>query len=133
MHMQSARPDCGPPRCCGYPVVWMPVMLWPGSAEQMVVEEIDADATTPTRSALVGGRGESRLTVEYSVASGATSPSVTVTIVADGKTTTWTDTSIAAGYHVYDGLGAVHAGATVTLTVTNATARVRWCERICCC
>lgn len=133
MHGQSAMAYCGPPRCGGYPMVWVPVMLWQGASEQAVVEEIDADATTPTKSALVGGRGESRLTVEYSVASGATTPSVTVTIVDGGKTTNWSDQNIAAGYHVFDGLGAVHAGATVTLTVANATARVRWCERVCCC
>lgn len=133
MFMQPAMPYCGPPRCSGYPVIWMPVLLCQGPAELVVVEEIDADATTPSKSALVGGRGESRPIVEYSVASGASGPEITVTIVADGQTTTWSATNVAAGYHVYDGLGAVRAGAMVTLAVTNATARVRWCERVCCC
>ncbi len=133
MYAHAPRPCGGPPPCGCYPVMWVPVLPWPGAAEQTVVEEIDADAKAPTNSGMVGGRGESRLTVEYSVASGATTPSVTVTIVSSGGTaTTWSDPSPAAGYHVYEGLGAVAAGSTVTLAVTNVTARVRWCERVCC-
>lgn len=130
MYSQSWRHACAPPptSCC-QPVFWVPV-VWP--CEQVLVHEIETDATTPSKSALIGGRGESRLTVEYYVASGASSPSVTLTIVADGQTTTWNDTNIAAGYHVHEELTAVHAGAMVTLAVTNATARLRWCERVCC-
>jgi len=133
MYGRSLHPCGGPPPGWCYPVAWMPVMVWPGGAEQTVVEEIDADPTTTTKTGMVGGRGESRLAVEYSVASGAASPSVTVTVVSGGTTTNWSDATPSAGYHLYDGLGPVAAGATVTLTVANATARVRWCERVCCC
>lgn len=130
MYAHFPRPRCGPPPVCGYPFVWV---LWPQPAEERIVEEIAADATTPTKSALVGGHGETRLTVEYSVASGASNPSVAVSIVSPaGTTTSWSDPGPATGYHVYEGLGAVAAGSTVTLTVANAIARLRWCERLCC-
>ncbi|MGH7119785.1 MAG: hypothetical protein ACREFP_12475 [Acetobacteraceae bacterium] len=132
MYSQSWHHACAPPpMTCWYPVCWMP-MVWPEPCEQVLVREIAADATTPTKSTLTGGRGKSRLTVEYYVASGASSPSVTLTIAADGQTTTWNDTNIAVGYHVHEELTSVHAGAMVTLSVTSATARVRWCERVCC-
>lgn len=132
MYSQSwCRPCTPPPMSCGYPVFWMPVVL-PGPCEQVLVHEIEADAATPSKSALIGGRGKSRLTVEYYVASGASAPAVTLTIVADGQTTTWNDTNVAAGYHVHDELTSVHAGAMVTLAATNLTARLRWCETVCC-
>lgn len=132
MYTQSYRHCCAPPppSCC-YPVFWVPV-AFPGVCEQVVVHEIEADATTPSKSALIGGRGESRLTVEYYVAQNAQNPQVTLTIVADGQTTTWTDQNIAAGYHVHEELTKVKAGGMVTLATTNATARLRWCETVCC-
>ena len=132
MYSHAYRHCCAPPpMSCYYPVFWMPVAC-PPPCEQVVVRDIEADAATPSKSALIGGHGEHRLTVEYYVASGASSPSVTLTIVVDGQTTTWTDTNIAAGYHVHEELTKVQAGGSVTLAVSIATARVRWCEHGCC-
>jgi 6,7-dimethyl-8-ribityllumazine synthase len=107
--------------------MWVPCS-WP----QTLVEEIAVDATTTTKDALVGGAAPVRLTVEYLVDTGVTDAVVTLTIVTDGTTTTWTDTSSAVGYHVNDQLAAVKPGSKLTLTVTDALARVRWCETICC-
>lgn len=132
MYSQSWRHACAPAAMqCFQPVFWVPV-AWPEPCEQVLVHEIEADAATPAKSALVGGRGKSRLAVEYYVASGAKAPSVTLTIVAGGQTTTWNAASITAGYHVHEEVAVVHAGAMVTLAVTDATARLRWCERVCC-
>jgi hypothetical protein len=107
-------------------------MLVPCSWPQTLVEEISVDATTTSRDALIGGTSPARLTCEYFVDTGASSPAVTVTIVTDGTTTTWTDTGIAAGYHVNDHVATAKPGSKVTLSATNALARLRWCETICC-
>lgn len=132
MYSQSWRPARAPsPMSFGYPVFWMP-LTFAAPCEQVVVHEIEADATTPSKSALIGGRGESRLTVEYFVASGASAPAVNLTITTGGQTTTWNDTNVAAGYHVHEGLAAVHAGTMVTLAAANLAARLRWCETVCC-
>lgn len=131
MYSQSWRSACAPPpMCCGYPVFWMP-LTFAAPSEQVVVHEIEADAATPSKSALIGGRGESRLTVEYYVASGASAPAVTLTITTGGQTTTWNDTNVAAGYHVHEGVAAARAGTMVTLAATDLTARLRWCETVC--
>ena len=119
--------------CCAPPAQYCwPVMLVPCAWPQTLVEEIAVDTTTTTKDALVGGTQPAHLTVEYLVDTGITDASVTVTIVSDGTTTTWSDTSSAAGYHVNDTLAAVKPGSKVTLAVTDALARLRWCETICC-
>jgi hypothetical protein len=114
------------------PVVFAPPVYAALPHSQTVVHEIDADPTTTTSGALVGGLSPARLTVEYLVESGAVSPSVTVTIVADGQTMNWSDSNIAVGYHVADQLPTAKPGAKVTLQVSAATARLRWCEIVCC-
>jgi hypothetical protein len=108
-----------------------PVMMSPVIYPRTVVHEIEVDATTTSAQALVGGAAPSRLTVEYLAETGAASPSVTVTVVSDGQTATWTETNIAPGYYVRE-LSPAKPGSKLTLQSSNALARLRWCELICC-
>ncbi len=55
-----------------------------------------------------------------------------VTTTSDGASATWGDDAPSAGYHVQEALLSVTPGTKVTLDVNNATARLRWCETICC-
>jgi hypothetical protein len=109
-----------------------PVFVMMPQFQQVQPREIDVDATTTSKTAVTGGTSDARLTVEYYVDTGASSPSVTLTMVSSGTTTTWTDTAIAAGYHVHQQLPAVPPGTKLTLAASNALARVRWCETFCC-
>ena len=120
--------------CCYVPMPYcQPVMLVPFPWVQTVVHEIDADTTTTTAQAFVGGTAPARLTVEYiGEEGGETAGSVTVTVTTDSQTATWSDSSIAAGYHVNDQLPAAKPGSKLVLEVTGAVARLRWCETICC-
>ena len=120
---------------CFYPrpmAYCIPVLVTPAAARHTVVHEIDVNTNTTTATALVGGMAPARLTVEYLVESGAVSPSVTVTVVSDGQTSNWSDPNIAVGYHVNDHLAIAKPGAKVTLQAKAATARLRWCEVVCC-
>jgi hypothetical protein len=90
------------------------------------------NATVASATAVTGGGDDSRLTVEYYGDPGASAPSVTLTIVANGTTTTWSDTGIAAGYHVHHQLPAFPPGAKLTLQANDALARLRWCESYWC-
>jgi hypothetical protein len=122
-------------RPCFYPspmAYCIPVVVAPVTARHTVVHEIDVNTSTTTATALVGGRAPARLTVEYLVESGAVSPSVTVTVVSNGQTTNWTDTNISVGFHVNDHLPVAKPGAKLTLQANAATARLRWCEVVCC-
>jgi hypothetical protein len=128
--------------------------------ELTVPQQIDATGDIkPT--ALVGGHDDVHLTLEYLVEKGATNAKVTVTAVQpDGATSTWTDTGIAVGFHVQEKFLTVKPGTQVNLevgsvtraavphptqpgstranarpalgSVTGVTARLRWCETICC-
>jgi hypothetical protein len=97
-----------------------------------VSRDLDADPTNASQQTLVGGSEQVSLSLEYLVETGAVSPSVTLTTTSDGATATWSDAAPAVGYHVQEGLLSVNAGTKVSLTVNNVTARLRWCERICC-
>lgn len=97
-----------------------------------VAHELEADAASSPQEALIGGRCDVHLSLEYLVETGATAPEVKLTVTEDGATSTWSDTGIAEGYHVKEDFMSVEPGARVTLEVTDATARLRWCETICC-
>jgi hypothetical protein len=120
-----------PPPCVYVPVVWVPVQ--PACCDSTVIpRDLDADPTHASQTTLVGGSTQVSLSLEYLVETGAVSPSVTLTTTSDGATATWSDTTPAVGYHVQEGLLSVKAGTKVSLKVNNVTARLRWCERICC-
>jgi hypothetical protein len=134
--MYTGYRDCcshyhgGPPPCVYVPVVWVPVQA---CCERITVpRDLDADPTNTSEQSLVGGSEQVSLSLEYLVETGAVSPSVTLTTTSDGTTATWSDATPAVGYHVQAALLSVKAGTKVSLKVNNATARLRWCERICC-
>lgn len=123
-------PPCHPH---AMPSAWI-VFLPPELCDHLKVpREIDADTTSSSASALVGGGADKiSLSLEYLVEAGATSPSVKVTTSSDGGSATWSDDTPSTGYHVQEALLSVTPGSKVTLNVNNATARLRWCETICC-
>ena len=122
---------CPPPPCVYVPVVWVPM---PACCETITVpRDLTADAKTATQTSLVGGADQVSLSVEYLVPQGAASPSVKVSATApDGTISGWSTNTPSAGYHVQEAVLSVQAGTMLTLAVKSATARVRWCERICC-
>ena len=83
-------------------------------------------------NAFVGGAAPVRLSLEYVVDDAAAAPSIKVTTVSAGSTSTWEETAPAAGYQVKTDFANLQPGAMVTLEATEAAARLRWCETICC-
>lgn len=106
-----------------------PCMPW---QEMIVPRELEVDAASSPQTGLVGGRADARLTLEYLVDPGAAAAKIEVTLESEGTTSTWSATSLDEGYHSEEGLLSAPAGTKVTVAVTEASARVRWCERICC-
>lgn len=94
--------------------------------------ELSVASGGATASALVGGAATVRLSLEYLVDAGATSPSITVTTASGGTTSTWQETTPASGYQVKPGFLTIPPGTTLTVDATEAAARVRWCETFCC-
>ena len=82
--------------------------------------------------ALVGGATSVRLSLEYLVDDGASSPSIKVTTVSSGSTSTWEETTPATGYQFKSDFITIQPGSKVTLDATETTARLRWCETFCC-
>ncbi|QEX20387.1 hypothetical protein FRZ61_03040 [Hypericibacter adhaerens] len=113
------------------PVPCMPSDCKPCS-ELVVPREIEVDAASSPQQGFVGGHGETHLTLEYLVDAGAAAPAVEIKLETGGTTQTWSATDLAEGYHVEDGFLAAEAGTKVSISVTDALARLRWCERICC-
>ena len=98
----------------------------------LVPREIDADSSTTSQDGLIGGTWPVSLSIEYLVESGTASPSVKITTVSDGGSATWSADTPATGYTVRQAVLSATPGTKVTLTVNNVTARLRWCETICC-
>lgn len=98
----------------------------------VVVCEIAVDSTTPSKDAMVGSLHPVRLSVEYLVETGATSPSVTVTTSTGTISATWSDSAPPVGYTVQQAILNAASGTKVTLAASNAIARLRWCETVCC-
>jgi hypothetical protein len=94
--------------------------------------ELAVASGDPTAQAFVGGATPVHLSLEYVVDDGAASPSIKVTTVADGSTSTWEETAPASGYQVKSDFLNLQPGAKVTLDATEAAARLRWCETFCC-
>jgi hypothetical protein len=105
-------------------------------------KELLADDTTVAREksapyrAIIGGCCCVSLSIEYmpadlSITSQADC-SVEVGVQdAEGSTLAWL-ASFKEGYHVKDGIITTYPGAILVLKVTNAIARVRWCETFSC-
>jgi hypothetical protein len=120
-----------PPYWCNPQWMYMPV--YPQCAPSTIVPfELSVTAEASPQEALVGGICTARPTLEYLVAEDAAAPEVTVTITFEGTTTTWSESAIAEGYHVKDDFAGIEPGAVVRLEAVDATARLRWCERLCC-
>ncbi len=98
-----------------------------------VPHEIEASAANPSVTAMVGGRESTLVTVEYLAETGASSPA-TVKAVANfqGSETVWSESDPPAGFYVKEAALSVQPGSTLSLDVANITARLRWCETICC-
>lgn len=94
--------------------------------------DLEVQPATSPQQALVGGHDDVYLTLEYLVESGATAPEVKLTMTSGSTTSTWDATNIAEGYHVREAFMFVKPGTKVTVATTNVTARLRWCETICC-
>ena len=102
--------------------------------EVVLPQQLDANGDQKS-SALVGGHDDAHLTLEYLVETGAADTTVTVTALQpDGTSSTWTDTGAGVGFHVQEQFLAVKPGTKLTLEVADikVTARLRWCESICC-
>ena len=113
------------------PVVWVPMP--PARCDTIrIPRDLDADQKAASQQALIGGVDPVSVSVEYLVESGAASPSVTLTTTSNGTSSTWSDASPAVGYHVQEALLSLKPGTKVNVTVNNVTARVRWCETVCC-
>lgn len=95
-------------------------------------QELLADATTPTNQIFIGGSEDISLSLEYLKTPGATSPSVKVTITENGSSSTWDITTIPDEYQIKENFSTVSPGAEVKLEVVECTARLRWCEVVCC-
>jgi hypothetical protein len=115
---------------CYVPVFWNPAPTVESSLP--ITRAIDVDPTTSPREAFIGGVSEAHLSLEYQAATGATSPAVKLTISGDGTTSTWSEAGIAAGHHVKHRFISVTPGSTVMIEVTEAIARLTWCETIHC-
>jgi hypothetical protein len=95
-------------------------------------QELVADSTTSTNQIFIGGSEDVSLSLEYLKTTGATSPSVKVTITEDGSSSTWDITTIPDEYQIKENFSTVSPGAEVILEVVECTARLRWCEVVCC-
>jgi hypothetical protein len=92
--------------------------------------EIAADTASPSKQALVGGEENVHLLLEYSPDTGATSPSVKVTITDSTGDVTFNITTVPAGYNVKRDFASAAPGATVKLDVSACSAHLRWFELV---
>jgi hypothetical protein len=93
-----------------------------------IAKELTADSSTTSATAVAGGAEPAHLFLEYEADSGASSPSVTVTITDSSETAVWTLTGFPSGFHVKRGFARVQPGAQLKLQVASTTAHLRWFE-----
>ena len=89
-----------------------------------------AYSTTASSQIFIGGSSDVSLSLEY-LKTGATA-TVKVTITESGQTTTWDLDTLPDEYQIKENFTTVSPGAEVLLEVTDCTARLRWCEIVCC-
>ena len=95
----------------------------------------DDNRTAGTGTGFIGGGCCVTLSIEYAPTV-ATAVSLVGVLVkdADGTTLGWIRTEPAGtGYRIHECIITTKPGATLTVVVLNATARVRWCEVFSCC
>jgi hypothetical protein len=105
-----------------------------GAAAPMGTPAPAASADKPIDMAFIGGGCCVHLSVEYAAVI-PTAPSLIVIIVADSEGTllAWAKTEPAGThYQVKENVVTTKPGATVWVAVSNAVARVRWCEVFSC-
>ena len=110
--------------------VYVPAGSSPPASPQVVPQELSADKNT-TDEGFVGGRSPVHLTLECRV-DGPPLGQVELTIDAQGASSTLTYTELGTGYHIKDDFISVEPGSKLTIKTTDASARLRWCETICC-
>jgi len=93
-----------------------------------IPKELDVDDTTTSASAMVGGVEAAHLSLEYEADSGASSPSITVTITDSSGTAAWNLTNLPAGFQVKREFARVDPGAQLKVQGTQVTAHLRWFE-----
>jgi hypothetical protein len=113
----------------------------PGSEQVVVVgnEVTNIEGDTGSRKAIIGGGCCVQLSVEYMPAkpvlnADSSSPKCAVTVeVVDNEDCllVWRKV-FQEGYHVKESIITTYPGAWLTVGVTNAIARVRWCEVFSC-
>lgn len=118
-HGYAHCPACGRPShlcCCE------------ARAKVLLPQEVTVDASKSPKSTFIGGGCGVKLTLEYMPEEGAASPAVKVDITEAGTTTSWAEPAIPDGYNVKSDFPKVAPGGKVTIEVTEAIARLRWCE-----
>jgi len=91
-------------------------------------KEIQADPTTTSADAIIGGSVKVQAYVEYISAGGEGTPEVKVTTTVLGVVSTWDDSAITDGYHVKSDLALLPPGSKLHIEATNTVLRVRWIE-----
>ena len=130
-------PAC-PPAAAASPVMFMicaPAASYGAGAEsqhQWIPYELTVVTASTPQEVLIGGKANVHLSLEYLADTGAASPSVKVTVTFDGSTSSWSESPIPTGYQVKGDFMTVQPGSKVVVDVTEATAKLRWCESICC-
>ena len=130
--LYGAYPPAYPPMpyCpfCGQPTAPEPPP--PPPCRVIVPQEMWLDPAAETKTIFIGGAAKVRLTLEYMKVTGAASPKVSTTITGQAD---WSDAAITTdGYHVKNDFALVDPGASVTVTVAEVVARLRWCEQVEC-
>ncbi len=93
-----------------------------------------ATAQKGSDTAIIGGGCCVHLSVEYMHSSETAANTAVVVKVDDSEGTTlaWAKKGFAPGYYIKEGIITTNPGATLTVTVSGAIARVRWCEVFSC-
>ena len=121
-HHPATCGGCGPAAHHCHPAPLLTAMKLP--------RELNADSTTTSSQMFIGGSRDVSLSLEY-LKTGA-SATLKVTITESGQTTTWDLATLPDEYQIKENFTTVAPGAEVLLEVTDCTARLRWCEIVCC-
>jgi len=99
-------------------------------SQMKLPQELLADATTTSAQGFVGGLEDATLSLEYLKT--GDEPSLKISITQSGSTSEFNIATIEDGYTVKENFSTVSPGAEIKMEVSNCTARLRWCEIICC-
>jgi len=99
-------------------------------SQMKLPQELLADATTTSAEGFIGGLEDASLSLEYLKT--GDEPSLKISITESGSTSEFNITTIDDGYTVKENFSTLPPGTEIKIEVTNCTARLRWCEIICC-